>query len=173
MIRKACAGDVDVAAQIYEALFDQEDAGQSATNWQRGVYPTRTTAQQAQENGWLYVMEDEAGEICASMILNHEQPACYQEAAWSVPAAPAKVLVLHTLCVDPSCAGRGLGKEMVRFLLEHAREIGMHAIRLDTWKGNAPARSLYEGLGFRLAGYADVMHEGVIPETLVLFEKEV
>ena len=70
-------------------------------------------------------------------------------------------------------AGRGIGREMVRFALSHARETGMRAVRLDTYEGNAPARALYAGLGFRLAGRADVLHEGVIPETLVLFEKEV
>ena len=57
--------------------------------------------------------------------------------------------------------------------LSRARETGMRAVRLDTFEGNAPARALYAGLGFRLAGRADVLHEGVIPETLVLFEKEV
>ena len=114
-----------------------------------------------------------AGGICASMILNHEQPPCYLGADWRVPAAPENVLVLHTLCVDPSCAGRGIGREMVRFALSRARETGMRAVRLDTYEGNAPARALYAGLGFRLAGRADVLHEGVIPETLVLFEKEV
>ena len=136
MIRRARAEDVDATARIYEALMDREEAGQGATNWKRGVYPTRETARRAQEAGWLYVREDGAGGVCASMILNHEQPSCYRDADWRVPAAPENVLVLHTLCVDP-------------------------------------ARALYAGLGFRLAGRADVLHEGVIPETLVLFEKEV
>ena len=173
MIRRARAEDVDATARIYEALMDREEAGQGATNWKRDVYPTRETARRAQEAGWLYVKEDGAGGICASMILNHEQPPCYRDADWQVTAAPENVLVLHTLCVDPACAGRGIGREMVRFALSHARETGMRAVRLDTFEGNAPARALYAGLGFRLAGRADVLHEGVIPETLVLFEKEV
>ena len=173
MIRRARAEDVDATARIYEALMDREEAGQGATNWKRGVYPTRETARRAQEAGWLYVREDGADGICASMILNHEQPPCYRDADWQVAAAPENVLVLHTLCVDPACAGRGIGREMVRFALSHARETGMRAVRLDTFEGNAPARALYAGLGFRLAGRADVLHEGVIPETLVLFEKEV
>ena len=63
--------------------------------------------------------------------------------------------------------------QYIRELREAERETGMRAVRLDTYEGNAPARSLYAGLGFRLAGRADVLHEGVIPETRVLFEKEV
>lgn len=125
MIRRARAEDVDAAARIYEALMDREEAGQGATNWKRGVYPTRETARRAQEAGWLYVREDGAGSVCASMILNHEQPSCYRDADWRVPAAPENVLVLHTLCVDPACAGRGIGREMVGFALSHARETGM------------------------------------------------
>ena len=106
MIRRARAEDVDATARIYEALMDREEAGQGATNWKRDVYPTRETARRAQEAGWLYVKEDGAGGICASMILNHEQPPCYRDADWQVAAAPENVLVLHTLCVDPACAGR-------------------------------------------------------------------
>ena len=112
MIRRARAEDVDATARIYEALMDREEAGQGATNWKRGVYPTRETARRAQEAGWLYVREDGAGGVCASMILNHEQPSCYRDADWRVPAAPENVLVLHTLCVDPACARRGIGREM-------------------------------------------------------------
>lgn len=102
MIRRARAEDVDATARIYEALMDREEAGQGATNWKRDVYPTRETARRAQEAGWLYVKEDGAGGICASMILNHEQPPCYRDADWQVTAAPENVLVLHTLCVDPA-----------------------------------------------------------------------
>ena len=123
MIRRARAEDVDAAARIYEALMDREEAGQGATNWKRGVYPTREAARRAQEAGWLYVREDGAGGVCASMILNDEQPSCYRDADWRVPAAPENVLVLHTLCVDPACAGRGIGREMV---LERSPEKKIH-----------------------------------------------
>ena len=91
MIRRARTEDVDATARIYEALMDREEAGQGATNWKRGVYPTRETARRAQEAGWLYVKEDGAGGICASMILNHEQPPCYRDADWQVAAAPENV----------------------------------------------------------------------------------
>lgn len=47
MIRRARAEDVDATARIYEALMDREEAGQGATNWKRGVYPTRETARRA------------------------------------------------------------------------------------------------------------------------------
>lgn len=118
--------------------------------------------------------EDGADGICASMILNHEQPPCYRDADWQVAAAPENVLVLHTLCVGPGVrrAGHRPGDGAVCAFARagdgHARRAAGHL------RGQRPgARALYAGLGFHLAGRADVLHEGVIPETLVLFEKEV
>lgn len=170
MIRPAQAHEVEAVAQGYERLFDREEQTGSATNWRRGVYPTRATAQNAFEKGWLYVLLDDAGCVCASMILNHEQPQDYARLDWRFPAGAEETLVLHTLCVDPAQTGRGYGSRMVRFLLEHARRTGMRAVRLDTYEGNAPAAGLYRRLGFRYAGSLEMLHEGVIPETLICFE---
>ena len=69
-------------------------------------------------------------------------------------------------------AGRGIGREMVRFALSHARETGMRAVRLDTYEGNAPATAFYPKLGYRLAGSTEFFFEGFIQETLICFEKD-
>lgn len=44
------------------------------------------------------------------------------------------------------------------------------AMRLDTYAGNKPAASLYTKLGFRYAGIASVMLQGLIPEEQIFFE---
>jgi ribosomal protein S18 acetylase RimI-like enzyme len=64
------------------------------------------------------------------------------------------VLDLHRLVVDPSCARRGLGRRLVQHLLD------AHPDRpavVSTGRGNAPARRLYEGLGFREVGTVEVL----------------
>lgn len=109
--------------------MDREEAGQGATNWKCGVYPTRETARRAQEAGWLYVKEDGRGRHLREHDPQSRAAALLPDADWQVAAAPENVLVLHTLCVDPACAGRGIGREVVRFALSHARETGMRAVR--------------------------------------------
>lgn len=172
MIRLAAAQDLDAVAAGYEAQFDWEDAHGVATNWVRGRYPTRATAADACAADTLWVL-DEGGRLPASMILNSLQLDSYAGIPWQLAAAPQQVLVLHTLCVAPSAAGQGLGSRMVRFALARAAALGCVTLRLDTWGGNRRAQALYERLGFRLAGRAQTLFQGSIPEELVFYERAV
>jgi RimJ/RimL family protein N-acetyltransferase len=53
--------------------------------------------------------------------------------------------------VQKEFAGQGIGKRLLHALLEHARkQPGLEQVILAVAKGNAPARRLYESLGFRL-----------------------
>ena len=59
-------------------------------------------------------------------------------------------------------AGNGIGKEMVRFCIEYAKEHGYKAVRLDVVPDNIPARRLYESCGFKYVGDVDLERD--IPE---------
>ena len=106
VFRKAAAADLDGVEDSYGEFFDHEETHHPWTVWKRGVYPTRQTAQQSLEAGSLYVLEED-GRILASVILNRDQPPEYAQIPWSCPAGPGEALVIHTLCVRPSLAGRG------------------------------------------------------------------
>ena len=62
---------------------------------------------------------------------------------------------------------------MVRFALDEAARRGCDVIRLDTWEHNEPAARLYRRLGFRDAGKASTLFEGLIAENLIFLEKRV
>lgn len=170
MIRRAVERDIDIVERHYAELLTFEEQHGSRTNWQRGVYPTRSVAEGGLADGSLFVMEEE-GELCASMLLNQVQLESYAVIPWMYEAAPEKVLVIHTLCVPPSRAGRGIGTRMVMFALEEAARRGCETLRLDTWEYNEPAANLYRRLGFRYAGKTAVLFAGAISENLVFFEK--
>lgn len=172
MIRRAVESDVDAVERHYAELFAYEKEHGSSTNWKEGVYPTRKVAERGVADKALYVLEEE-GEVRASMLLNHVQLDMYDAVAWRYPAAPEKVLVIHTLCVPPSQAGKGAGTRMVRFAMEEAARRGCEVIRLDTWEHNGPAANLYRRLGFRDAGRVSGVFEGLIVETLIFLEKSV
>ena len=172
MIRKAVEKDIDAVERHYAELFAFEREHGSRTNWKEGVYPARNVAEKGVAEGWLYVLEEE-GELCASMLLNHVQLDVYDSIPWRYAADPERVLVIHTLCVPPSKAGRGAGKRMVRFALEEAARRDCDVLRLDTWEHNAPAENLYRGLGFRLAGRAETLFAGHISEYLIFLEKRI
>ena len=171
MIRLAVEADLTEVAAIYEEILSHEEATQSYTNWRRGVYPTVDTARNALKQGWLYVLEEE-GTVCATAILNHVQLPEYQDIPWAYPGEGEQIFVIHTLCVPPSRSGRGLARTFVAFAEELAVRKGCAALRLDTYEGNLPAAALYTKLGWRYAGSAHFLFQGVIPEVLKCFEKQ-
>lgn len=65
-------------------------------------------------------------------------------------------LEFRMLAVDPACQGSGLGRAVVREIVEHARELpGIEAISITSATFMERAHSLYESLGFRRAPERD------------------
>ena len=142
MIRLANPSDLDAIAEIYEEILAAEDARPvSYTNWQRGKYPTRDTAEAALEAGTLWVGEED-GAVYGCVNLNGEQLPEYDAIPWSVPAQPSEVGVIHTLVIRPSWSGRGKAREFVAFCEEELRRQGKKAVRpfgsflsMPSWAG--------------------------------------
>lgn len=169
MIRKATSSDVYAVAEGYRELLEYEEKNGGNSNWVKDLYPTITVAEEAEREGTLYVFEDD-GNVRGSVILNHFQPDGYKNMRWSIEAEGKDVLVVHTLCIPPSAAGRGYGRKMMEFAFDLAKELKCKTIRLDTYTGNVPAVSLYERLGYRLVGETSFMLQGLIEEELKIFE---
>lgn len=168
MIRKATFNDIDEVEKSYIELLLYEQNHIAYTVWQLGVYPTRETAQNALSDGSLFVFE-KSGKICASMIINQNVPDEYDNIKWKCVANPSEVLIIHLLCVRPTEAGRGIGKEMVSFAIEEAMHRNCKAVRLDTGSQNIPAKTLYTNLGFELMGTTTMNIGGIIPHNNHLF----
>ena len=170
-IRPAVAADLDGITAIYDAIPDREEAGPVYTNWQRGKYPTADTARQALEARTLYVGEED-GFLWGVVNLNGIQLPEYDAILWTFPAERNQVAVIHTLCIHPARAGRGLARRMVAFCEEETRRQGKAVMRLDTWEGNLPANRMYPVLGYRYAGAAEFFFQGFIREILNCYEKK-
>lgn len=168
MIRQAKQKDIDGVELNYITLILRDKEQGPYTVFEIGVYPTRATAQNALEEGSLYVAEQD-DEICASIIINQAQPAEYGKIHWPCAAKPEEVLVIHLLCVKPTKARQGLGKQLVQFAQEEAKRRGCKAVRLDTGKQNIPAVSLYQKMGFAIAGSTYMQVGGAMPHEGHLF----
>lgn len=62
------------------------------------------------------------------------------------------VLTVAGLGVDPGHRGRGAGRALVTAAVARARATGARRLTLRVLSTNAPARRLYESLGFRVEG---------------------
>ncbi len=170
--RKATERDIVAVARIYDHIHDREEKGETTIGWIRDLYPTAQTARDALLRDDLFVC-DEAGEILAAAIINRTQVPVYSEMRWLYPADENEVMVLHTLVIEPSAAGRGIGTRFVAFYEQYAKEQGCTVLRLDTNARNRAARTLYPKLGYREADIHPCNFNGIPGVSLVTFEKRV
>ena len=169
-IRKAGPGDLSGVAKIYNDIHSEEEAGRARIGWERDVYPTEQTAKNALDRGDLFVMEDESG-IIGTAIINQLQVDVYEKGKWEYPVPANEVMVLHTLIISPEAAGKGYGKEFVRFYEDYAGKNGCTVLRLDTNARNRAARKMYAGLGYKEIGMVPTVFNGIEGVQLVLLEK--
>ncbi len=171
-IRKAEERDILPVAAIYERIIAGEEAGRTCIGWKRGVYPTEQTAREALAAGELFVMTD-GGAVTAAARINQTQVPEYADAQWAYSAPDNEIMVLHTLVVDPECAGKGFGTEFVSFYERYARENGCAYLRMDTNVKNTAARRLYAKLGYNEVGVVDCTFNGIDGVKLVCLEKKI
>ena len=172
MFRKAEPRDLDAIAAIYDHIHDNEEAGKTTIGWIRSIYPTRATAQSSIEIGDMYV-EEVDGVVIAAAKINQEQVPEYANAQWQWEAPEEKILVLHTLVVDPEKGRGGYGKAFVAFYEDMARNMGCPYLRMDTNARNTIARQLYQSLGYAEVGIVDCQFNGIPGVQLVCLEKKV
>lgn len=171
VIRKAnCEADVLAAAEIYEEIHAEEEAGRVTTGWLRGIYPTVKDARSSLNKDELFVMEKD-GEIVASARINREQVDVYAMANWSVSAPENEVMVLHTLTVSPRHSGKGCARAFIKFYEDYALENGCRYLRIDTNERNVGARAMYKKLGFTEVGAVPCVFNSIPGVMLVCLEK--
>ena len=168
--RKARKADLAAIAEIYDRIHTAEEQGLVSPGWVRGVYPKPATAAEALERDDLFVAEN-GGAVVGTAIINQMQPEAYSSGEWAYPAPEGDVMVLHTLVIDPRCAGQGWGGRFVRFYEAYACSRGCPCLRMDTQVRNAPARRLYRKLGYQERNTVDCVFNGIGGVHLVLLEK--
>lgn len=170
LFRKAVTQDLDAVAAIFSDIHTAEESGALTIGWQRGIYPTRATAETARGRDDLFVLEED-GAILGSAIINQIQVDVYEGAAWQYPAADEQVCVLHTLVISPKAGRKGYGKAFVAFYEDYARAHGCPFLRMDTNERNHAARALYRKLGYTEIGIVPCVFNGLADVHLVLLEK--
>lgn len=173
MIRQAMFSDLAEIETTYKEHFDYEKEHGAFTVFQEGVYPTRKDAESALKNDALYIYEED-GVVLGSIIVDGQQPDEYKRVDWPSKATDEKVKVIHLLMVRHSAGKKGVGSALVSHAIEMVRQCSSIAVRLDTGRQNIPAVSLYQKLGFQLAGTATMKVGGAISHNgHLFFEKKI
>lgn len=155
IVRKALASDLAQAAALYDKVTLYLENNINYPDWTHKIYPCFETAEEGIKTGTLFVCT-ENGEIIGEFILNTDPGGDYEVGDWSVFIREGEYMIIHALAVDPDFSRKGVGRRMVEFCMDYAKENGFRAIRLDAVPKNLPARHMYESLGFRFAGERDL-----------------
>ncbi len=154
-IRKCTTEDITATGAFYDRVVEYLDVHTNYPKWKYKEYPSEQYASSMTAEGFQYICT-EGDRIIGAFVLNADPEGDYQKGNWSRELSDGEYMVVHALAVDPDRNGTGLGKELVRFCIDKAKQSGFKAIRLDIVPTNAPAQHLYEGFGFSYAGEADV-----------------
>ena len=158
IIRTALKSEYEGVRQFYYSLIDAMQSSKYGPGWEKGVYPADDYIENSIEQNELFV-GTLSGEIAAVMIVNNSFNDGYARVKWPTEAENDEVIVIHALGVHPDFAGRGLAKELVRYVIGMAEKNCQKAVRLDVLKGNIPAERLYEGLGFEYVDTVCMFYE--------------
>ena len=170
-IRKASSSDIDAIAAIYDNIHTEEEAGRVSIGWVRGIYPSRTTAEEALARNDLFIAEA-GGKAVGTAVINQIQVDAYAGAPWQYDAADDEIMVLHTLVIDPYTKGQGYGSSFVEFYEKYALENGCSYLRMDTNVLNAAARKFYSHRGYKEIAVVPCRFNGIPDVDLVLLEKK-
>ncbi len=115
------AADVQRCAELERLLFDGEEP------WRQAAFLEALAA------GHHYLAARENGSLIGYAGL----------------ARTGDEAEIHTLAVDPACQGRGIGRALLRAMLEHAAGA---TVFLEVRTDNEPAIQLYHSEGFVVIG---------------------
>ena len=159
--------------EIYDKILSNEEKGIVTIGWIRDIYPTINTAKDALARNDLFVYENEDKKIIASAIINQKQVDSYKFGNWENKVDDDKVMVLHTLTVDPTVSHKGIGRKFVEFYENYARYNNCSELRMDTNEKNKIAREFYKKIGYNEIGIVRTIFNGISNVNLVLLEKKV
>lgn len=114
-------------------------------------YPTLEDVERDLASAEVFVLRD--GERIIAAIVNEDSDEFEGMAPWY--ADVGKWAQLGRLGVDMAYQRRGIGRMMMRYALERAKEEGCDAVRMLVGKHNLPAQRAYATLGFEVCGEAD------------------
>lgn len=138
-IRPMTIQDCEQVAQIEAASF--------SVPWS-----LRAFTETVEKDNFRYFVAEESGEIlgyCGFLFVLDEAE-------------------IPNVCVKASARCRGIGKQMMTVLIEEAKKLGMAMLYLEVRESNAPARALYQSLGFEENGIRKNFYEHPVEHAVLM-----
>jgi len=155
IIKKCTEADIVAVGEFYDNVVKYLCEHINYPKWTYKQYPTESSVRTMTGEGSQFMcVENDV--IVGAFVINDDPQGKYEKALWSKELADGEYMVCHALAVDILSHGKGIGKRMVEFCIDYAKELGFKALRLDVVPGNTPAKKLYERCGFKYVGDVDL-----------------
>ena len=158
---RASPADLPLLIALKDACVAQMRA-QGIDQWD-DVYPSVALFQADVAAGTVQVARADRA-LLGAFTLDARLDPLWEGMDWQPPAGP--VAAVHRLMVHPAQQGHGLGRQLMARAEALAKQMGFCALRLDAFTANPAALALYDRLGYRRTGSAQ-MRKG----PFVCFEK--
>ena len=113
-------------------------------------YPDRTVIMNDLDTETLFAYR-EKGNVIGIIVLNESQDEEYEEINWST-SEDDRNIVVHRLAVHPDKQGKGIGRTLMDFAEQWAKNNHYDAIRLDTYSQNPRNQKFYTNRGYKDLG---------------------
>lgn len=90
----------------------------------------------------IFVAADTTGNVFAHAFCIHQEFKDHNV------LTGIKTLYIDDLCVSETCRNQQIGKKMVEYIQEYAKNNGYYNITLNVWSFNSAALGFYESCGF-------------------------
>ena len=128
----------DIMKMIHDCANDL--IGKNIFQWNE-KYPSRDIFLSDIEKKNLFILKNNSG-IIGCIALSHEKDIEYTDVKWLTK--DDKNLYLHRLAVDPKFQKKGIGKLLMDFAEDYARNNKFISVRLDTFSKNERNNRFYK-----------------------------
>ncbi len=128
----------DIMKMIHDCANDL--IGKNIFQWNE-KYPSRDIFLSDIEKKNLFILKNNSG-IIGCIALSHEKDIEYNDVKWLTK--DDKNLYLHRLAVDPKFQKKGIGKLLMDFAEDYARNNKFISVRLDTFSKNERNNRFYK-----------------------------
>ncbi|MGM0409012.1 MAG: GNAT family N-acetyltransferase [Bacteroidota bacterium] len=116
-------------------------------------YPDNFRLLREIEKGTLYLMINKGVPI-ATITFDDDQDSVFDDIEWK--NKNDKFIVIHRIAVFPTWQNKGVGRKLMDFAEQYAKENNYKSIRLDVTSSNEELVKIYEKLGYTKTG--DVLY---------------
>jgi len=142
-IRSATEGDIPSIIDLYRKLIIHTSQFEMDRNVSLDDY-RRVFAEICDDPRHELLVAENGGEVTGSVVLLIVPNLSHSATPWAL---------VENLIVDPPSRHRGIGKQLLEYVIARAKEKGCHRVEVMSDKRREEAHRLYRSVGFDTSAY--------------------